>query len=198
MCGSTSAQNTIQQEQIDFYQQMQQLTEEQYQNQQEIYGPMKSQFQSIFALGPSQEGFSAAEKATLNAQAEEGTSENFTNASKVASEEMAAEGGGNAYMPSGGSDLVKTEVAESAATEESKEQTQIELADYNQGYQEWLNAGEGLMSIASGQNPLGYANATTSSGSAASTTADQIAQEQNSWVNAVIGAAGTAAGAIKV
>ena len=191
MCGATGAQTQIQNEQIAYYQQMQQMTAEQYAAQQAIYGPMAKQFQSIFNAGPNQEGFSQAEKDTLNSQAVEGTAENYQQAARAVNQQLAAQGGGNDYMPSGGNDQLKQEVANSAAGNESQQETQIKMADYQQGYNEWQAAGEGLQAIAAGDNPLGYANATTNSGSAVANTANQIAQEDNSWFNAVLGAAGS-------
>ena len=195
MCGATSAQTQLQDEQIQAYQTAQTMTQEEYGNQQAIYGPMAQQFQSIFNLGPSQEGFSAGEKNTLNAQAVTGTGENYSNAAKALNEQIAGEGGGNESIPSGANTQLKEQVAQRAAQEESSEETQIQEADYNQGRADWQAAGEGLTSIAAGENPLGYENAATGSGTAASNTANQVAQEQNSWVNAAIGAAGSVGGA---
>ena len=193
MC-ATGAQDQIQDEQMQAYQQAQQLTAEQYANQQEIYAPMTAQFQSIFAKGPNQEGFSEPEKQELNAGAVEGTAENYAGAAKAVGEQEAAEGGGNIPLTTGGELQQKEGVAESSAQEESREEGQVKAADFSQGYNEWENAGSGLEAIGAGDNPLGFENAATSSGSAASTTAASIAQAQNSWESAVGGAAGEAAG----
>jgi hypothetical protein len=186
----------LQQEQLDAYKQAQEMTAKQYADQQAIYAPMAKQFQSIFALGPSQEGFSTDETNVLNATAVAGTATNYANASKAVGEKLAAEGGGNEVIGSGGAAQLKAETAQSAAGELSREQTQIKEADYEQGYKQWMNAGAGLESIAAGENPLGYEGAATSAGGAAGTTADQIAQEQNSWINAAIGAAGAIGGGL--
>lgn len=194
MSGPTDTQLQLQQEQIDAYQQAEQLTKEQYANQQAIYGPMISQFQSIYANGPSQEGFSDEEKERLNAQAVEGTAHNYSSAAKAVGEQEAALGGGTNPLPTGAQLQQKEQVAESAAQEESSQESQIEAADYSQGYKEWEAAGQGLQTIAAGANPLGYEGAATGAGSAAGTTADQIAEEDNSWINATIGAVGSAAG----
>jgi hypothetical protein len=89
---------------------------------------------------------------------------------------------------------VQSGIATSAAQEESSQESQIQQADYTQGYNEWENAGQGLEAVASGENPLGYESNATSSGSAAGTTASQIASEDDSWINAALGAAGSASG----
>jgi hypothetical protein len=195
MCGSTAAQDELQQEQISAYQQAQQMTAQQYANQQAIYAPMAAQFQSIFNKGPNQEGFSTEETNTLNAQAVAGTATNYSQAEKAVGESLAAEGGGDEYMPSGGADQIKEEVANSAAAQESGQETQIKEADYQQGLSEWNAAAGGLETIASGQNPLGYEQEANTAGSAASTTANDIATQDNSWINAAVGAAGSVASA---
>lgn len=194
MCGSTGAQQTLQEEQMQFYQQAMQMTQEQYQNQQAIYAPMTKQFQSIFDKGPNQQGFSDEELNTLRAGAVEGTAENYKQAATAVGESLAAEGGGNSLVSTGAQDQIRQEVANSAAQEESRQQTQITEANYNQGYQEWLASAGGLEAIATGQNPLGFENAATGAGSAASTTANDIAQADNSWINAALGAAGAIGG----
>lgn len=194
MCGSTGAQGQIQQEQIDAYKQSQEMLQEEFGHQQAIYGPMAAKFQSIFAAGPSQEGFSPGEKQNLESQVIEGTAANYANASKAVGEHLVSEGGTGA-MPSGAADQLRLEAADSSAQEKTREETQLTEADYTTGRQNWQNAATGLMDIAAGQNPVGYENASTSAGSAASTTADQIAKEQNSWVNAALGVAGDLVGA---
>jgi hypothetical protein len=194
MCGSTGAQNTIQAEQMQSYTELNQLTQQEYGDQQAIYGPMGAQLQSIFQQGPSQEGMSAAEKNNLDSEAVAGTAQNYQRAAGAAGTEAAAEGGGNEYMPSGGATQLNEEEQTGAAKEESQQEQQITEQDYAEGRSNWEQAGQGLMSIAAGENPLGYANASTNSGVAAGNTANQVAQENNSWENAAIGAAGAIGG----
>ena len=191
MCGATSAQNQIQQEQIQAYQQSQEMLAEEYKNQQAIFGPMAAKFQSIFDAGASQEGFSSGEKQNLETEVVQGTAGNYANASKAVNEQIAAEGG-DSTMPSGAADELKLETANSAAHEKTNEELQIEEQNYATGRQNWQEAATGLLDIAAGENPLGYASASTNAGVAAGNTANQIAQEQNSWINAALGAAGTA------
>lgn len=196
MSGPTATQTELQQEQINAYQQAADLTAKQYSQQESIYGPMVSQFQSIFAKGPSQTGFSTGEESDLNARAVEGTAENYSQAAKAAGEQEAAEGGGTNVLPTGGQQEQRANIAESAAREESEQESQIKQADYTQGYDEWEKAGSGLQAIASGTDPLGYEGAETGAGSAAGTTANQIASEDDSWLNATIGAVGEVGGGL--
>lgn len=189
MCGPTPEQTELQDQQIQAYQQAQQMTQEQYANYQAIAGPLTTKFQSIFNQGPNQEGFSPQENETLRAQSVEGTAENYSSAAKALNEAEVAKGGGNNPISTGGEEELKEELASSAAGEESKEQTGIQEADFEQGLNDWKGAAEGLESLAEGANPVGYENAATGSGSAADTEANAIASEEDQWVNAVSGAA---------
>lgn len=194
MCGPTAAQTNLTNEETQAYQTAQQMTAQQYANQQAIYAPMSAQFQSIFAKGPNQKGFSTEEEQDLNAQAVEGTAENYNQAAKATNEQLAARGGGTNPLPSGADAELKQEVALSAAQEESRQESQIQSADYQQGQSEWAAAGGGLQAIAAGENPLGYESAETGSAGVANTEANTIASEDDSWVNAAIGAVGTVGG----
>jgi hypothetical protein len=195
MCGATGDQTKLEGAQLEAYTQAQQMTKEEYGDQQAIYGPMAAQFKSILSAGPNQEGFSAGETEDLNAQAVEGTAENYKAAAKALGESQAAEGGGSIPMPSGAQEAQRAQLAESAAGQESGEEAQIKGASYQQGLNEWQAAAGGLESIAAGENPIGAESAATGAGSAAGTTADSIAAENNSWINAALGAAGSVAGA---
>jgi hypothetical protein len=194
MCGASQQQNDLAAEQTQAYQQAQQMTAQQYANQSAIYAPMTAQFQSILAKGPNQKGFSSEEDAALNAHAVEGTAQNYAGAAKAVNEQLATEGGGDSTLTSGSQAQMKQEVANSSAQTESNEEQQIEEANYSAGASEYGAAAGGLETIASGQNPIGYENAATGAGSAAETTGNQINEEDNSWINATIGAAGTVAG----
>lgn len=194
MSGPTDQQTQLGDAQLAAYQQASQLTQQQYAHQQAIFAPMVSQFQSIFAKGPGQKGFSDEETAALNSQAVEGTAENYGNAARAVGETMAARGGGTNPLPTGADSAIQSGIATSAAQEQSRQENQINAANYGQGYNEWENAGRGLETIAAGENPLGYQRNQTGAGEAAGTTASQIASEDNSWINAAIGAVGSAAG----
>jgi hypothetical protein len=196
MSGPTAQQTQLGNAQLQAYQQAAQMTQQQYANQQAIYGPMTSQFQSIYAKGPNQQGFSAGETEDLNAQAEEGTAENYEGAAKAVGEKESAEGGGSNPLTTGAQSEQTANIATSAAQEESSQEDQIKAADYSQGYNEWQAAGQGLGAIAAGENPEGFETAETGAGNAAGTTASAIASEDNSWINAAIGAAGAVGGAV--
>lgn len=194
MCGASAEQNQLSAEEAQAYQQSMQMTAQQYASQQAIYGPLTQQFQSIFAKGPSQTGFSDAEKEDLDATAVEGTAENYQAAARAVGEQTAAEGGGTNPLPTGAQTQLKEQVAESAAQTESGEEEQIQQADYAAGKSDYTNAESGLLGIATGEDPLGFENAETSSAGAANSEANAVQSANDSWVNAALGAAGEIGG----
>jgi hypothetical protein len=190
MTGPSATQIQLQGEEAQFYQQGMQEAKTTFGEDQDLLGLMQSVYDPILAKGPNQEGFSTAEENNLNAQAVEGTAENYSQAAKAVGEQEAAEGGGNNPLPSGGQTQLKEEVATSAAGQESQEEQQIQQADYAQGYSEFENAGQELGVVSGQLNPEAFESGATSEGSSAETTANQINQEQNSWIAPVLGAAG--------
>jgi hypothetical protein len=190
MSGPSSSQLQLQQEQMDFYKAGQQESQTAFGEQQDLLKQMEAVYNPILAKGPNQEGFSGAEKAALDAQAVQGTAANYSQAAKAVGEQVAAQGGGDNPLPSGAGTQLKEEVATSAAAQESGEESQILSADYAQGYNEFTQAGNALATASSQLNPTGYEGAATGAGTAAETTANQINQEQNSWLAPVLGAAG--------
>lgn len=178
-----------------FYQQGMQESSTTFGEQQALLQQMEAVYNPILAKGPNQEGFSTAEKNTLDAQAVEGTAANYAGAAKAVNEQEAA-GGGNNPLPSGGEEQLKEEVATSAAGQESAEESQITQADYAQGYSEFQGATQALATASGELSPTSYENAATGAGSAAEQTANQINQEQNAWMAPVLGAVGAIGGAV--
>lgn len=189
MC-ATGAQDTVQQEDIATMQEYNAQQQQVFQENQALYATVNSVLQPILNAGPNQQGFSQPELNTLNSQAVEGTAENYAGAAKAVNEHLAAEGGGEG-LPSGGQAQLQAEVATSAAGQESQQETQIQEANYQTGRENFLNAEQGELAIASGENPTAYSNAAVSAEGAAGNEANAIAQEDSSWENALIGAAGS-------
>lgn len=196
MCGADQSQVNLEQQQAAFYTQATQEATQAYSEDQQLLGEITKVYEPILAKGPNQEGFSAGETADLNASAVQGTATNYAGAARAVNENLAAEGGGDNPLTTGGEAELKSEVADASAQTQSQEESQIKEADYNQGYNEFQQAGQAI-STASGQlSPTAYSEAATGAGSAAATTANEIAQENNSWINAAIGAAGAIGGGL--
>ena len=191
MSGPSSAQLTLQQDQLAFYQQGMQESQTAFGEQQDLLAQMNAVYGPILAKGPNQPGFSTSEENALNAEAVEGTATNYASAARGVNEQEAAEGGGNNPLPSGGEEQARAQVAEAAAGQESSEESQIEQANYAAGEQQFEQAGQALATASGQLNPAGYINATTGAGSEAEKTANQINQEKNSWMAPVLGALGS-------
>jgi len=191
VCGATSTQNNLQAEDMQTLKDYNSAFQQQYANQQGLFNGITSVLTPIFNKGPNQQGFSTAEENTLDSQAVEGTAENYAGAAKAVNEQIGAEGGGNTPLSTGGQTELKEEVAQSAANQESSEETQIQEQNYATGRENFQNAESGLMAVASGENPLGYEEGATSQANATGTVANQIASENNSWYSAAMGAVGS-------
>jgi hypothetical protein len=194
MCGSTPQQSQIETQQQQFMSEAMQQQETSWSQDQDILAQMRAVYQPIFAAGPSQEGFSPEEKANLNTQVTDQTAQNYGQAAQAVGEQLAAQGGGNIAIPSGATATIKGQLASSAASQEASERLGITQGSYEQGYQNWLNAAQGMTNAAKMTDPVGFSGAATSAGGAAASTANQIATQQNSWINAAIGAAGNIGG----
>ena len=189
MCGPTAAQTDLQNQQIQFYQTMQQQDQVTFGEDQQILTQMQSVYAPILAAGPNQFGFSAGQTATLNSQATEGVAQNFQKAD-TALKEQNASAGGDSFLPTGVQSQEEGELDTAAAQEQSQEEQQIQQAGYAQGYSEFTQATNALQGTAGLLNPNGTASTTVSSGSAASSEANTIASQEDSWEAPVLGAVG--------
>jgi hypothetical protein len=194
MCGAAPQQTQIEQQQQQFMSEAMQEQQTSWGQDQDILAQMRSVYAPIFAKGPDQEGFSPEEKANLNTQVTDQTAQNYGQAAQAVGEQLAAQGGGNIAIPSGATATIKGELASSAASQEASQRLGITQSSYTQGYQNWLNAAQGMNTTAQMVSPVSFSGAATSAGGAAASTANQIAQENNSWINAAIGAAGEIGG----
>ena len=189
MCGSTAAQNSLSQSQTIFYNQMQQQDATTFAEDQQMLKQVQSAYSPILAAGPNQFGFSAGETNDLNTTATEGVAKDYSAASKALRENEAASGG-DSYVSSGVNSQRDASLAESGADQLANEQLQIKNAGYQQGYNEFTQATSALEGAEGLNNSVSYADAATSAGSAAGTTDNQIAQENESWMTPLLGAAG--------
>lgn len=159
---------------------------------QTIYNNLVSTFEPILQAGASQTGFSTAELNSLNSQAITGTAKSYQQAEQALQTNQASQGGGTAYMPSGAQTQEKEMLASSAASSESSQLQQIEQADYQQGYNNWLEAANMLGESSSVANSsLSGSSSVNQSLSNEESTASQITKDQNSWLSSVGGILGS-------
>lgn len=193
MCGASDQQKQIEQAQADFYNQLTTEYQSEFSQNQAILSALTKSFEPILAAGINQQGFSPEELATLNSQAETGSGKAYADAKAAVANQQAAEGGGNTYLPSGAKQQQNLELATSAAQNKAGIESNILANDYAQGRQDYLTAAQVLGGTAAQMNPAEFANAATGAGSAASTTANEITQANNSWMNLVAGGLSAAA-----
>lgn len=197
MCGASSQQKQIEASQQAFYDNLTSEAKTTFGESQGILQALTKSFQPILNAGINQKGFSDAELQNLNNQATTGTGQNYSKAAGALAKEQGAAGGGTDYIPSGAKMQQQQQLATSAAENESGIQSNILASDYQTGRENYLEAANVLGGVAGQYNPTAFNNSATGAGSAASTTANEITQANNSWMNLVsgaIGAAGSAAG----
>lgn len=197
MCGGPSQQQqSIAAQQQAFYSTLQQGYAQNFAGQQNILNSLQKSFAPILSAGINQYGFSAAEDASMRSQATSGVAQQYASAARATNANLAAVGGGNQFLPSGGAAQLQQQAALSAAGTEASEQQNITQAGYAQGRQNYLAAAGQLGSVAQQQNPLGYAGQATTAGQDAYGSAKQNAtQAAQMWesIGGMVGGLATSA-----
>lgn len=195
MCGGpTQQQQTLSNEQNAFYAEMTKEYSTIFAEDQSILTNLTNVFTPILNAGPDQEGFGPNEKSAIQSQINEGNAGNFKDAQKQLETSFAAKGGGDSFLPSGSEASLEESLVSGAEAERSREELTATEADYATGRQNFTNAEEALGMVSGRLNPASFATSTTGAGSAASQTANEIAQESNSVWGDVFGALGGIAG----
>ena len=195
-CGASQEQKDTEQAQSDFMKQTMQQSQEVFGATNSVFQGLMKTFAPIVAAGPSQKGFSPQEESNLNSQAITQTGQAYKNAAAAVGNAQAAQGGGTMALPSGAQVGQNLQLASSAANQTSSELSQITENNYATGRQNYEQAVQGELAAPGVFNTsTGASNAGTSSGEATANTANQIAQQNNSWMSAVSGALGTIGGA---
>jgi hypothetical protein len=190
-CGATQGQNNALNQQTSLTQQMTQQGQQIFGNSSQVFNDLIGSLSPTVAAGPSQQGFSQAELSNLNSTAITQNGQSYQNEKAAVGNSMAAAGGGTSALPSGSTEGADLSLAENAGNQTASELSQIKQADYAQGQQNYNTAVSGL------ESATGVFNPATSAGSAASSaaegeanTANQIATQNNSWIQGVTGALG--------
>ena len=187
MCGPSQAQQNLENQEASFSATLQQDYAQTFAANQEILSTLNSVLQPIVQAGPNQQGFSAQENSALNSQAINSTAQGYQQTAGALGRQENAAGGGTSFLPSGVNAQINAGVASAAQNTLSNEELGITEANYATGRQNWQNALAGEESVAAGQNPLGYAGATTNSNTAAFNEATQINQESNQEFSDILG-----------
>lgn len=197
MCGPSSQEKQLEQQEASLDQTLQQDYAQTFAANQQILQSLNSVLQPIVEAGPNQQGYSAAELSSLNTQAIESNAQGYNQATQAAASRENAEGGGTSFLPSGVNAQINAEIGTAAESNLANEQLGITQANYAQGRQNWQTALAGEAGVASAENPLGYAGATTSANSTAFNEANQINQQSNQeWSDILGGIAGGVIGGV--
>jgi hypothetical protein len=143
-------------------------------------------YQPIFAAGPNQ-GIGGAELANLNTQAGQNVGQNYAKASQSLAGKIAQQGGGNEYLPSGAQNTLKQQMASSAASDLSGEQSKIAQYSQDTGRQLWSQAGAGLNALSGEYGANQLAGEATTAGNSAYGEAQQNAMQGYQQFGAIAG-----------
>lgn len=194
MCGASDQQKQISDQQQQMYATLNDNYKTMFGQQQAVLNSLTSTFQPILQAGPYQAGYSPAQATALDTQASENIAQQYAAAQRATAQQLAARGG-DTLLPSSTQANILAAGTTAAATSRAAALNQNLLSNYDLGYKNWTNAANILGQVANLQNPNAYASSSTSGGSAAATTANQIAQANNSIWNSAIGAVGALGGA---
>lgn len=197
MCGASSGQKAIGQQQSNFFTTAQNTAQQILGAGSSVFKNLMATFQPIVAAGPNQKGFSLGEESNLKSQAITQTGAAYKNASQAVREQTAAQGGGNVVLPGGAAIGRNIDIANAGAQQTASELGQINEANYATGRENYKEAVAGEAGAPGVFNPAVSAeNAATGSGQAASQTENEISSQNQSWMQAVSGALGGVAGAV--
>jgi hypothetical protein len=194
MCGSNNDQSQIEASQQAFYKTLNDNYTTMFGQQQAVLSALTSTFQPILQAGPLQAGYSPTQATALNTQSSETVASQYAAAQKATAQILAARGG-DSTLPSSVNANILAQNTNQYAAQRAQALNQNTVNNYQMGYSNWQNAAGVLSNVANLQNPNAYAGQATGAGSAAGTTANQIAQQSNSVWNAAIGALGSIGGA---
>jgi hypothetical protein len=175
--GATADQTNLGTSQSNFYNTLSQDYGTQFAQQGNILNSLNSALAPTVAAGASQFGYSPGQVNALNSTAIQGTAQQYQGAQKSLQNQQAAQGGGNAYLPSGVASQNSAALAAQGANQTSSQLLGIQNAGYAQGNANYNNAVNALGGVASQYNPTGYAGQATGAGSSAGNTFETIQKE---------------------
>lgn len=179
MCGPSAAENQSLAEQNSLTSSIQSAFNGLFASQSQINSLLTNQLTPIAEAGPDQQGFGPQELAALTTKAGEGVGANYAKASEALNNQLAAQGGGNAYLPTGARAALKGSLATAAANQMSNEELAITNANYTQGRQNWQQATSGLQALSAQMNPAAYSGQAVSANEGGFSMASQINQQKN-------------------
>lgn len=148
---------------VNFGQTLMRDFQTQYGNNSQVLNFLRDSLMPIIKLGGR--GFGNEALTAMRTAATDTTAQQYQNAQKALQNQQAQNGDPN--LPSGVAEQQKEQLAEGGARFDANAQNQITLANEQQKENDFWNATQGLMGVAQGYNPLGYAGAANQAGQTA-------------------------------
>ena len=195
ICGPSGAETSLQNQSAGFSTQLMNNYAQLFSQQQSVLKGLNASVNPIVANGPSQRGFSGAQKSALDTSAINNAGAASRNALQAARTFGAGQGGGGTSgLTSGITKQIESSVASTQAGNLGTAENNIEQADWatgNQNYFKALGAQEGIAQM---YNPNGAQSGAISSNQESFGEASKITQENNAVGQDVAGFLTAAAG----
>lgn len=181
MCGPSQNQKDIAASNAAFSRTLQKNFEARFAGQSEILEKLNNSLTSSIAGGPGQRGFNQTERQLALARGLDRTTANYENAARAVSGNLAGRGGDSGLM-SGVDAQIKAALAGDAAKTLSENQTNLELADFAQGHDQYNRSLAGMNTLAGNYNPEQFGQLAGQAGGQAFDQAKSIdAQKGGFW-----------------
>jgi hypothetical protein len=187
VCGPSDSEKQLASQESAFSRLLQGQYATNFADQAGVLQTMNNMYTPIFQAGPDQAGFGPQQLAALSTQAGEGVAANYAKAQTSLNNTLAARGGGNEYLPTGGEDTLRQTAANAAANQASQESLAITNANYAQGRANWQQAGGGLQQLQADYAPGQLAQETSGAQGQAFNQADKVQEEKNQKEMAIAG-----------
>jgi hypothetical protein len=195
-CGPSGSETAIEGANQSLAMSLQANYQQRFAQQNQVLNNLNQSLSPIVAAGPSQQGFSPEELASLNTQAINSAAAANKNAQQAAGNAIAGEGGGGGSgLVSGTQAAIKAGISSNSANQLANTQNEITQANYNQGNQNYQRAIGGEQALAGDYNPQSFANGAESGFGQSFSEANQINQQNQQETKSIIGGIGSLAGA---
>jgi hypothetical protein len=191
MCGPSSGQKAAATQQSNFTNLMQSQASTVFGADNQLFNSLFSAYNNIVNQGPNQQGFSQAELNSMNSQAITNNANQYRNVAGAVKAGQAGYGGGNNVSTAGSTIGANQSVAEAAAANTANQLAGITQANYATGRQNFFQAAgsEGNLANQAYGNVGNVAGATQGALNANSQAQTQLNNENNWWVQPVMGLA---------
>jgi hypothetical protein len=195
MCGPSSSEKSLQASSQNFAGQLQSNYGTLFGDQMDVLGKIRSSLSPTLAAGPSQNGFSGAERSALETKAINAAGGANTAAQQAARTYGAGQGGGGTSgLTSGITKQIQSQIGSGAANALAGQEGNIALEDAQQGNRNYNTALGGMEALSQGYNPNAAQSGAIGENQNAFGQASQITTENNQFGQDVAGAVTALAG----